>query len=75
MRVITVTCDARPFAVLRARDAGEALREARTMAGRERLAGLGTAARFDTREPTDGEMIEWLRRREPHLLADAGAAR
>jgi hypothetical protein len=74
MRVMTVTCDARPFAVLRALGADEAVSEARAMAGPDRLAELGADARFDAREPTDGEMIGWLRRREPYLLVDAGAA-
>ncbi|HEY0523734.1 MAG TPA: hypothetical protein VGD08_10105 [Stellaceae bacterium] len=64
MRVMTVTFQSRPFALLRARHAADAVARAREMAN---LDGSEDAL-LDAREPTDAEMIQWLRRREDHLL-------
>jgi D-alanyl-D-alanine dipeptidase len=64
MRVMTVTLQNRPFALLRARHAADAVARAREMADLD-----GSEEAFlDVREPTDAEMIQWLRRREDHLL-------
>jgi len=71
MRVITVTRDARPLAVLRACDEAEAVRRARTLA---RLDDAPAAGRLAAREPTDAEMIGWLIRRDDHLLASSADA-
>jgi hypothetical protein len=68
MRIMTVTCDAWPVAVLRANSAEEAAGDARAMLNRAMPGRLGEAARLEVREPTDGEMIEWLRRREAFLF-------
>jgi hypothetical protein len=70
MRVMTVTRDAHPLAVLRARDETEAVERARAMA---RLDGALAAERLAAREPTDAEMIGWLIRRDDHLLTAPAA--
>jgi hypothetical protein len=67
MRVLTVTRDARPFAVLRARDEDEAVRLASAL-GELPADAASRAERLQAREPTDAEMIGWLIRRDDHLL-------
>jgi D-alanyl-D-alanine dipeptidase len=61
---MTVTKQSRPFALLRARHAADAVARACELAD---LNGADETL-LDAREPTDAEMIQWLRRREDHLF-------
>jgi hypothetical protein len=66
MRIFTVTHRGEPFAILRARDAAEAIDLVRGMEARGRRShGDGP---FAAREPDDAEMIDWLTRPEDRLL-------
>ena len=61
MRVITVTRRNEPFAILRARDAEDAVATVRSI-------HRADAGPFAAREPTDAEMIDWLTRPEERVL-------
>jgi hypothetical protein len=69
MRIYTVTCRGRPFAVVRASDPEEAVGAALALAP-----GLVPAATLATREPDDAEMVSWLERRDDFLLHPEAAA-
>jgi hypothetical protein len=70
MRIFTVTHRGEPFAILRARDAVEAIEIVRTIGAKERRCnGEGL---FAAREPNDAEMVDWLTRPEDRLLAGDG---
>jgi hypothetical protein len=71
MRVYTVTCDNRPAAVVRAADRTEAVAIALELAERRNLLGLVSGPRrFKAREPSDAEMVEWLRHHIDHLILE-----
>jgi hypothetical protein len=71
MRVFTVTCDNRPAAVVRAADTAEAVAIALDLAQQRNLLGLvGGPRRFKAREPSDAEMVEWLRHHVDHLILE-----
>jgi hypothetical protein len=63
MRIFTVTCRGRPFAVVRASDPEEAVGAALALAP-----GIAPPASLATREPDDAEMVSWLERRDDFLL-------
>jgi hypothetical protein len=69
MRIYTVTCRGRPFAVVRASDPEEAIGAALALAP-----GQVAAAALATREPDDAEMVSWLERRDDFLLEPETAA-
>jgi hypothetical protein len=71
MRIYTVTCRGRPFAVVRASDPEEAVGAALALA----LApGNIPAASLATREPDDAEMVSWLEQRDDFLLTPEPAS-
>ena len=67
MRIYTVTCNARPLAVVRARDAEDAVEIARHRHGES---PEGPWAFYAAREPEDAEMVAWLGRRDDVMLSD-----
>lgn len=71
MRIYTVTCDGRPAAMARAADKSEAIAITLDLAEARNLLGLVAGPRrFDAREPTDAEMVEWFRHHTDHLILE-----
>jgi hypothetical protein len=66
MRIYTVTCNARPLAVVRAHDAEDAIEIARHRHG---VSAEGQWAFYAAREPEDAEMVAWLGRRDDVTLS------
>lgn len=75
MQIFTVTCDGRPAAMVRATDKSDAIAAALDLAEQRNLLGLiAGPRRFEAREPTDGEMIEWFRHQIDHLILEGPIA-
>ncbi len=71
MRIYTVTCDGRSAAMVRAADKSEAIAITLDLAEARNLLGLVAGPRrFEAREPTDAEMVEWFRHHSDHLILD-----
>ena len=69
MRVFTVTCDGRPAAVVRASCKTDAIALALDLAEQRNLLGLVAGPRrFDAREPSEAEMVEWLLHHADHII-------
>ena len=68
--LFTVTCRARPLAVVRAESPDDAIARARDLVARRWRAELGND--LAAREPDDGEMVDWLRCRDDLLLPGQG---
>jgi hypothetical protein len=64
--LFTVTCRSRALAVVRAATPDEAIERARDLVARQWRAELGHD--LAVREPSDGEMVGWLRCRDDVLL-------
>jgi hypothetical protein len=75
MRIFTVICDGRPTAVVRAMNKADAIALALDLAeDRDLLGPAPSQRRFDVREPTDAEMVEWIRHRADRLILDTPLA-
>jgi hypothetical protein len=62
VRILTVTCDGRPAAMIAATDRADAIATALDLAEARNLLGVMAAPRrFEAREPTKAEMAEWHR--------------
>jgi hypothetical protein len=71
MRIFTVTCDGRAAAMVRAADKSEAIAIALDLAEARNLLGLVAGPRrFQAREPSDTEMVEWFHHRVDHLILE-----
>jgi hypothetical protein len=68
--LFTVTCRSRALAVVRAEGPGEAIERARGLVARSWRAELDDE--LGVREPDDGEIVDWLRRRDDLLLPRPG---
>lgn len=64
--LFTVTCRSRALAVVRADGPDDAIARARGLVARRWRAELGDE--LAAREPDDGEIVDWLRRRDDLLL-------
>jgi hypothetical protein len=64
--LFTVTCRSRPLAVVQAASPADAIERARGLVARSWRAELEDA--LGVREPDDGEVVDWLRRRDDLLL-------
>ncbi len=75
MRIFLVTCDGRPAAVVRARDAGEAVALTLDLAQARNLLGVVAAPRrFAARPATELETAEWHRHQTECLILDTPVA-
>jgi hypothetical protein len=75
MRIYTVTCDGRPAAVVRAKDAGEAVALTLDLAEARNLLGVVAAPRrFVARPASERETAEWNRHQIECLILDTPIA-
>ncbi len=74
MRIFTVTYANKPIAVVRARNATDAIDTARDLVDPRLARRLDQEDLFDTREPDDAEMVRWLETREDIVLVVDEAA-